>query len=259
MDKALLIEARKIRKTYGSIVKNEVLHGIDLEFKEGEFASLIGPSGCGKTTFLNILGILDTPTSGDLLFKGRNVNEMTRDELSSFRNRNVGFIFQFHYLLPEFTALENILMPTWIKAGRPTDEKREQALELLRLVGLEKVVNNRATEMSGGQQQRVAIARSLINSPSLIFADEPTGNLDSENTDQIYGLLRDINEELNTGFLVVTHDRHIAAKSKRIIEMDDGNVKRDFLVSEDGDSLWEDISPEYCRACKKFKEGNTNL
>jgi len=259
MDRPLLIEVNDIRKTYGTIVKNEVLHGINLEFEEGEFASLIGPSGCGKTTLLNILGILDTPTSGELLFMGRNVDEMTPNELSSFRNRNVGFIFQFHYLLPEFTALENVLLPSWIKAGRPTDEKRDRALELMRLVGLEKVINNKAPEMSGGQQQRVAIARSLINNPSLIFADEPTGNLDSENTDQIYGLLRDINKEFNTGFLIVTHDRHIAAKSKRIIEMDDGNVKRDFLVSEDSESLWADISPKYCHECKKYMEGQTNL
>lgn len=259
MDSPLLIEARKIRKTYGKIIKTEVLHGIDLEFRKEEFASLIGPSGCGKTTFLNILGILDTPTSGDLFFMGRNVRDMSPDDLASFRNGNVGFIFQFHYLLPEFTALENVLMPSWIKAGKPTDQKREKAIDLLRLVGLENVINNRATEMSGGQQQRVAIARSLINDPALIFADEPTGNLDSENTDQIYGLLKDINAELHTAFLVVTHDRHIAAKSERIIQMKDGYVEKDFKTSEYQESLWEDISPEYCRACKKYQEGQTNL
>lgn len=259
MDDTLLIRAKGIRKTYGTVMKNEVLHGIDLDLKKGEFASLIGPSGCGKTTFLNILGILDTPTAGDLFFEGRNVNDLSPDELASFRNRNAGFIFQFHYLIPEFTALENVLMPTWISAGKPTDAKRERALELMHLVGLDAVVNNKATRMSGGQQQRVAIARSLINDPALVFADEPTGNLDSENTDQIYGLLKDINKELGTGFLIVTHDRHIAAKSKRIIQMKDGLIERDFLVSKDQDALWEDISPEYCRACKKYSEGRTRL
>lgn len=250
MDNCLL-QACSVTKTYGTTVQTQALKGIDLGFREGEFASLIGYSGSGKTTLLNILGALDRPTGGSILFQGRDLVSMSRDELAFFRNTNLGFIFQFHHLLPEFSVLENVLIPTWIREGKSTGKLQKRAMELLDQVGLADVSRKKATELSGGQQQRVAIARSLINEPAMILADEPTGNLDSETTEQVYSLLRKINGETRTAFLVVTHNDHIAAKSDRVIEMKDGLILRDRLTAGRTDEeVWKDMAPRYCKLCE---------
>ena len=222
-----LFEIKKITKVYGEKVKTQVLHGVDLILDKKEFVSIIGPSGCGKTTLLNILGTLDGATSGEIIFQGRNLTSMNPDELADFRNRNLGFIFQFHHLLPEFTALENVLIPTWIMDKRSNMKHRERAEYLLETVGLKEQMNKKSTDLSGGQQQRVAIARALINCPQIILADEPTGNLDTESTSQAYDLFRKINAELGTTMLIVTHDSGLAAKCDRVIKMKDGRVERD--------------------------------
>ncbi|MBE6060136.1 MAG: ABC transporter ATP-binding protein [Clostridium sulfidigenes] len=225
---AKIIELKNIEKIYGSLVKTQVLFDLNLDFEEGSFSSIIGQSGSGKSTLLNIMGTLDTPTSGKLIIDGKNTEGLNKNKLAELRNETMGFIFQFHHLLPEFTALENVLMPYRIKNANPPKEIYERANELLDLVGLSKVKNNLATMMSGGQQQRTAIARALINNPKIIFADEPTGNLDSESTENIYNLLRDINEKFKTTFIIVTHDRKIAEKADRIIEIKDGKINIDI-------------------------------
>ncbi len=223
-----ILELKNINKIYGQEVKTQVLYDINLAFAEHSFNSVIGQSGSGKSTLLNIIGTLDKPTSGEILIGGTNVKDMSANQLADLRNRTIGFVFQFHYLLPEFTALENVLMPYRIQNDRITKEIKERAEELLKLVGLEKVKNNLATRMSGGQQQRTAIARSLINNPKLILADEPTGNLDSDSTENIYELLRSINEEFGTTFVIITHDRRIAEKADRIVEIKDGRINLDL-------------------------------
>lgn len=253
-EESLLLGENLVRE-YGATIKTYALDGVSLRINAGEFASIIGPSGCGKSTLLNLLGALDRPTSGRLLFKGKEFSGMSDDELALFRNRNIGFIFQFHHLLSEFTALENVLLPTWIESGRADRRKEERAKELLSLVGLEDRMNNLANNLSGGQQQRVSIARALINEPDLILADEPTGNLDSESTDQVYDLLRRINRELNMTFLIVTHDRHIAEKSDRVIEMKDGKIHKDFETrGMKGDCLWAELAPANCKAIPQKME-----
>ncbi len=224
---AEVIALEQVRKTYGRIVKTEVLHGIDLSFEEGTFNAIIGQSGSGKSTLLNIIGTLDAPTSGHVYISGRRTDSMSKQALALLRNEEIGFIFQHHYLLPEFTAFENILMPRRIR-GKINDEAYDYAEELLRFVGLEHVRDNKATELSGGQQQRVAIARALVNRPRIILADEPTGSLDTKTTDTIYSLLRDLNANYGTTFIVITHDRRVAEKTDRIIELTDGNVELDI-------------------------------
>ena len=189
---------------------------------------IIGQSGSGKSTMLNIMGTLDTPTSGEVLINGVDTAKLSKGKLAEIRNKNIGFVFQFHYLLPEFTALENVLMPYRIGNSSVSPEVRQRAEELMKLVGLEKVKNNNATQMSGGQQQRTAIARALLNNPDIILADEPTGNLDSNSTETIYNLLRDINEKFGTTFIIITHDRRIAEKADRIIEIADGKINIDI-------------------------------
>ena len=247
-----LLEAKDLTMVYGTVVKTHALKGVSLNIEPGEFTSIIGYSGSGKTTLLNILGTLDRPTSGVLRLLGEDVTKMSDEQLANFRNRNLGFIFQFHHLLPEFTALENVLMPTWIRSRNGSLKLASRAKELLELVGLKDRINNKATALSGGQQQRVAIARALINEPQLILADEPTGNLDSETTEQVYELLRSINATLNTAFLVVTHNDHIAAKSNRIIEMKDGLITKDYpATTMDRDVLWNEVAPIYCRHCNR--------
>ena len=223
-----VIELKNINKIYGTSVKTQVLHNINLNIEEGSFNSIIGQSGSGKSTMMNIIGTLDQPTSGEVFINGKRADLMKKNELSELRNQTIGFIFQFHYLLPEFTALENVLMPFRIQDENISKEIRDRADELMNLVGLEKVKNNLATNMSGGQQQRTAIARALMNNPKIILADEPTGNLDSDSTENIYNLLRDINEKMKTTFLIITHDRKIAEKADRIIEIRDGKIAMDF-------------------------------
>ncbi|MHC1787637.1 MAG: ABC transporter ATP-binding protein [Christensenellales bacterium] len=226
MDSMLLLKG--INKIYGKDIKTQVLTDIDLDIQPGTFNSIIGASGSGKSTLLNIIGTLDRPTSGDIFIKGVLTSRMGKNDLAALRNQTIGFVFQFHYLLPEFTALENVLMPWQIRHGKPTMAVRRRASELMDLMGLSKVAGNKATKMSGGQQQRTAIARALINQPSIILADEPTGNLDSEATEAVYDILRDINEQFHTTFLIITHDRRIAQKTDRIIEIKDGRISLDL-------------------------------
>lgn len=223
-----IIELKNIDKIYGTNVKTQVLYDINLSFKENSFNSIIGQSGSGKSTLLNIMGTLDKPTNGQVYIKGKRTDNMKKNELAVLRNETLGFIFQFHYLLPEFTAIENVLMPYLIKDIKPPKQVYDRANELLNLVGLEKVKNNLATNMSGGQQQRTAIARALINNPKIILADEPTGNLDSDSTENIYEILRDINYNFKTTFIIITHDRRIAEKADRIVEIRDGRVNMDI-------------------------------
>ena len=222
-----VIELKNINKIYGTTVKTQVLHDLSLEIREGTFNSINGQSGSGKSTLLNIVGTLDKPSNGEVYISGRRTDQMNKEELAVLRNETMGFIFQFHYLLPEFTAFENVLMPYKILHGKVSKEAEERANELMNLVGLEKVKNNLATNMSGGQQQRTAIARALMNNPKIILADEPTGNLDSDTTETIYNLLRDINKKFNTTFVIITHDRRIAEKADRIIEIKDGRIGMD--------------------------------
>lgn len=225
-----MIELKKINKIYGEKTQNptQVLFDLSLKFEEGTFNSIIGQSGSGKSTLLNILGTLDKATSGDVFINGKNTQLMKKDELAKLRNETMGFIFQFHYLLPEFTALENVLMPYRISKQPITEDIIKRAHELLDIVGLTNRKNNLAINLSGGQQQRVAIARSLINQPKMILADEPTGNLDSDTTEQIYDLLRTINQRFKTTFIIITHDRHIAEKADRIVEIKDGRINLDI-------------------------------
>ncbi|HNR78935.1 MAG TPA: ABC transporter ATP-binding protein [Mesotoga infera] len=224
---ANIIELKEVRKVYGTVIKTEVLHGINLTFEEGSFNSIVGQSGSGKSTLMNIMGTLDLPTSGEITINGKRTDTMSKNELAAVRNETIGFIFQFHYLLPEFTAFENILMPYKIKAIRPSREVIERAKELMEVVGITQVKDNLAPNMSGGQQQRTAIARALINNPRVILADEPTGNLDSDTSAKVFRLMRDLNAKYGTTFIVITHDRRIAEETDRIVEIRDGNIVND--------------------------------
>lgn len=223
-----ILELKNINKIYGEKIKTQVLYDINLDFQESSFNSIIGASGSGKSTLMNIIGTLDKATSGDVLIDGNNITNFNKEQLAVLRNETIGFIFQFHYLLPEFTVLENVLMPYRIKNSKVSTEALKRAKDLIEIVGLKKVINNRATDLSGGQQQRAAIARSLINSPRIILGDEPTGNLDSETTEIVYNLLREINKEFKSTFIVITHDKKIAEKADRIIEIKDGEIYADF-------------------------------
>lgn len=219
-----MIELKKVNKIYGKTILTQVLYDIDLAFEAQSFNAIIGASGSGKSTILNIMGTLDQPTSGEVYIGGKRTDSLHKNKLAQLRNQTIGFIFQFHYLLPEFTALENVLMPYLIEKQKPSKEAIKRAEELLDLVGLSQVKNNLSTNMSGGQQQRTAIARSLMNHPKIILADEPTGNLDSDSSEKIYEILRTINRELQTTFVIITHDTRIAEKADRIIEIKDGRI-----------------------------------
>jgi lipoprotein-releasing system ATP-binding protein len=223
-----VIELRGVEKIYGSAVKTQVLFDVNLGFEKESFNSIIGQSGSGKSTLLNIIGTLDRPTHGTVLVNGVDTSSLSNNKLAELRNQTIGFIFQFHYLLPEFTAIENVLMPVRISGNPITPEILQRADELMNLVGLTKVKNNLAVNMSGGQQQRTAIARALMNRPAIILADEPTGNLDSDTTEQVYDLLREINRQFKTTFIIITHDRRIAEKADRIVEIKDGKVNLDI-------------------------------
>ncbi len=223
-----VISLRDVNKVYGSDVKTQVLYDVNLDIQERSFTSIIGASGSGKSTLLNIISTLDRPTSGSVFINGTQTTQMSTAALAKLRNETIGFVFQFHYLLPEFTALENVLMPARIRDGKVTPEAMERARELVKLMGIEKVAGNNAAKMSGGQQQRTSIARALINNPRMVLADEPTGNLDSESTEVVYDIMRDINERFGTTFLIITHDRRIAQKADRIIEIKDGRVFLDM-------------------------------
>ena len=225
---ANIIELKDIKKVYGTVVKTEVLHGVDLEIEDSSFLSIVGQSGSGKSTLMNIMGTLDQPTSGEIKIAGKQTNKMNKSELASVRNETIGFIFQFHYLLPEFTAFENVILPYRIKGLKPSKEIMERAKELMDVVEISKVRNNLAPNMSGGQQQRTAIARALINNPKIILADEPTGNLDSDTSVKVFSLMRDLNKRYGTTFVIITHDRRIAEETDRIVEIRDGNIFNDI-------------------------------
>ena len=223
-----LVEVRDLVKTFGEgETATRVLRGLDLTLVEGDLAALLGPSGSGKSTLLTILGTLMRPTSGTHGMLGQDLINASDAELTEFRNRHIGFVFQFHHLLPDFTALENVVFPTAVSAGRETRAARERGKELLRRVGLEDRIGFRATQLSGGQKQRVAIARALMNRPELVLADEATGNLDRESATQVMDLLKEINREEKTSFLISTHDEKIADACKRKIRVVDGLAEAD--------------------------------
>jgi lipoprotein-releasing system ATP-binding protein len=224
-----VIELKDICKTYnaGTPVALEVLHGIDISVRGGEFACLIGPSGSGKTTLLNLIGLLEWPSSGSYHLKGRPIEQAGDDERTRARLETLGFVFQFHHLLPAFSALENVMMPGLMRYGAYTAEQRANATELLSAVGLGGALHKRPPELSGGMQQRVAVARALALSPDLVLADEPTGNLDTHSADGVFELLRRFNETKGTAFLIVTHDPRLAARCDRVIELRDGVIVGD--------------------------------
>ncbi|MBO4370840.1 MAG: ABC transporter ATP-binding protein [Paludibacteraceae bacterium] len=215
-----MINAKNITKSFGNL---QVLKGIDLHIAPREFVSIMGASGAGKTTLLQILGTLDQADGGEIIIDGQEVSRMNTNQLSDFRNRHLGFVFQFHQLLPEFTALENVMIPAMI-AKQPQKEAHAYAVELLNYLGLSERMGHKPSELSGGEKQRVAVARALINHPSVILADEPSGSLDSNNKKELHRLLLELREKLNLTILVVTHDRDMASISDRIIEMRDGQI-----------------------------------
>lgn len=223
-----LLELRALRKSYGNAeVQTEILHGIDLRLMPGEFAALIGPSGSGKSTLLNCIGLLEGASSGELLIDGQATQGLDDTALTALRGRTLGFIFQFHYLLPAFSAQENVYLPVMADQGHATPAMRTRALDLLARVGLADAAQKRPAQLSGGQQQRVAIARALAQHPKLVLADEPTGNLDTRTADEIFALLREVNRSENTTFLIVTHDPRLAARCDRIIRLVDGQIVED--------------------------------
>lgn len=215
-----MIHTTGITKSFGSL---QVLKGIDLTINKGEFVSIIGASGAGKTTLLQIIGSLDKADQGELLVDGVKLNQLSEKKLAEFRNKHIGFVFQFHQLLPEFTALENVCIPGFI-AGRKKQEVEQQANDLLHKMGLSERIHHKPSELSGGEKQRVAVCRALINRPSLILADEPSGSLDSANKKELHSLLRQLCNEYRLTVLVVTHDNELAEVSDRIIEMRDGTI-----------------------------------
>jgi lipoprotein-releasing system ATP-binding protein len=222
-----LLRLESVTKDYGTRVLTRVLRGIDLAVEPGEFLALTGPSGSGKTTLLNIIGLLDRPTAGSLSFRGVNVAALDEAETTRLRGRGIGFVFQFHYLLPAFTAVENVMLPLLADRGRRDTEMGQRAAHLLDEVGLSDRASFRATDLSGGQQQRVALARALVMRPPLVLADEPTGNLDTESGAQVFSLLREVNRRYGTAFVIVTHDERLAERCDRIVHLVDGRVDSD--------------------------------
>jgi lipoprotein-releasing system ATP-binding protein len=221
-----IVELQDIHKSYGlgTPVATEVLHGINLSIEAGEFAALTGPSGSGKSTLLNIIGLLEAPSSGLLRIDGRDTDAMDDASITTLRGRSIGFIFQFHHLLPGFSALENVMMPSIIDLGWSTTKAQDAALRLLDQVGLKDAAHKRPSQLSGGMQQRVAIARALSLSPRLILADEPTGNLDTHSANDIFELLQSVNQQQKSACLIVTHDPGLAARCQRQIQIVDGQL-----------------------------------
>jgi len=215
-----MIDIKNITKSFGSL---QVLKGIDLHIAPGEVVSIVGPSGAGKTTLLQIIGTLDRPDSGTVCVDSVNVTTLSQKQLSDFRNRHLGFVFQFHQLLPEFTAIENIMIPAYI-AGRSTKDAKARAEELLSFMGLADRAQHKPAQLSGGEKQRVAVARALVNNPKVILADEPSGSLDTKNKQELHQLFFDLRKELGQTFVIVTHDESLAQMSDRIIHIDDGLI-----------------------------------
>ena len=222
----MIIKAEKIEKSFGSL---KVLKGVDFQAEKGEVVSIMGASGAGKSTLLQILGTLSTPVSGSLVIDGCDVLSLGSDELSSFRNLKLGFVFQFHHLLPEFTSLENVMIPALI-AGTSEKQARAKALELLEIMGLSERISHKPSELSGGEQQRVAIARALVNGPAILFADEPSGNLDTRTKDEIHRLFFSLRDRLGQTIIIVTHDPELAKMCDRCLFMRDGQFVEDYLT-----------------------------
>lgn len=220
--KAIMIKLEGITKSFGSL---QVLKGIDLEINKGEIISIVGPSGAGKTTLLQIMGTLDEPDGGVVQIDGTVVSRMKEKELSAFRNKNIGFVFQFHQLLPEFTALENVMIPALI-AGVSSKEAHERAMKILDFMGLVDRASHKPNELSGGEKQRVAVARALINDPAVILADEPSGSLDTHNKEDLHQLFFDLRDRLGQTFVIVTHDEGLAKITDRTVHMVDGMIKK---------------------------------
>lgn len=215
-----MLTCKEIVKRYGNL---EVLKGVDLHIQKGEIVSLVGSSGAGKSTLLHILGTLDEADAGEVTLNGIQIQTLKGKALADFRNKHIGFVFQFHHLLPEFTALENVCIPGWL-GNRKKKEVEERARELLKLLGLADRMENKPSELSGGEQQRVAVARALINNPDIIMADEPTGNLDSAHAKELHELFFELRKQFNQTFLIVTHNEELAAQSDRMIQMKDGRI-----------------------------------
>lgn len=226
---AELVQISALRKVYNAGEPNEieVLHGLDLSLRQGEFAALIGPSGSGKSTLLNVLGLLERGSSGKYTLAGEDVGRLDDEGLTRLRRDTLGFVFQFHHLLPAFTAEENVSMPARARDGVVSRAQRERARELLAAVGLSHAMDRKPSQLSGGMQQRVAIARALMLEPALVLADEPTGNLDTASSSEVFALMRDIHQRVGTTFLVVTHDPRLAGRCDRVIELVDGRIDRD--------------------------------
>lgn len=215
-----MLTARNITKSYGTL---QVLKGVDIEINEGEIVCIVGSSGAGKSTLLHILGTLDAPDSGEIFLNNVALHRLKNKKLADFRNRHMGFVFQFHHLLPEFTALENVCIPSWI-AGNSKKQTEQKAIDLLSTLGLKDRLNNKPNQLSGGEQQRVAVARALINKPSIVFADEPTGNLDSIHAKELHELFVELRNKFKQTFLIVTHNEEMAEMSDRILHMKDGRI-----------------------------------
>jgi lipoprotein-releasing system ATP-binding protein len=215
-----MLSAKDIHKKYGSV---EVLKGVDISIQPGEIVSIVGPSGSGKSTLLHILGTLDKADRGDVVLNNENISRLQGDKLANFRNRHIGFVFQFHHLLPEFSALENVCIPGWL-ASRGKNEVKQRAEQLLKALGLSQRMENKPNQLSGGEQQRVAVARALINKPNVVFADEPTGNLDTANAKDLHQLFFDLRKEFSQTFLIVTHNEELAQLSDRTLTMKDGKI-----------------------------------
>ncbi|MBU3835319.1 ABC transporter ATP-binding protein [uncultured Bacteroides sp.] len=215
-----MIQLEGITKSFGSL---QVLKGIDLEIAKGEVVSIVGPSGAGKTTLLQIMGTLDKPDSGRIVLNGTEVNRLKEKELSAFRNREIGFVFQFHQLLPEFTAVENVMMPALIQ-GKTMGTARKDALDILAFLGLSERGSHKPAELSGGEKQRVAVARALVNHPAVILADEPSGSLDTQNKGELHQLFFDLRDKLGQTFVIVTHDEELATQTDRTIHLVDGRI-----------------------------------
>ncbi|MDB5207389.1 MAG: transporter ATP-binding protein [Flavisolibacter sp.] len=215
-----MLTATNIHKRYGTV---EVLKGVDITINKGEVVSIVGPSGSGKSTLLHILGTLDKPDNGEVLLHSQHITKLQGNALSSFRNKHIGFVFQFHHLLPEFSALENVCIPGWLRSKNKAEVKAK-ATELLTILGLSHRIDNKPNQLSGGEQQRVAVARALINSPDIVFADEPTGNLDTANAKELHQLFFDLRKQFQQTFLIVTHNEDLAQLSDRVLQMKDGKI-----------------------------------
>lgn len=215
-----MIQLHGITKSFGSL---QVLRGIDLQVSKGEVVAIVGPSGAGKTTLLQIMGTLDRPDEGEVIIDGQNVSRLSSTKLAHFRNKNIGFVFQFHQLLPEFTALENVMIPALI-GGTSKREARQRAQELLEFMGLADRAEHKPNQLSGGEKQRVAVARALVNHPAVVFADEPSGSLDTHNKEELHRLFFDLRDRMGQTFVIVTHDESLASQTDRTIHMLDGNI-----------------------------------